>query len=293
VERGAVEVAELSGDFDLQSTLESGQTYLWRRDDGRTYADTGLHGGSAWYHAVVDGEVIRTRQTDGRLEWRSTTDARPYLTELLRLDDDLEAIVDATPQDPLLEAAYDAYPGMRIVRDPFFPCLVSFICSAQMRVERIFAMQRALAREYGDVVELGGEPYRAFPPPERLAEVSEADLRALGLGYRAPYVKATARLLADGELTPADLPADYERTREALTGYVGVGQKVADCVCLFSIGHLEAVPLDTWIRRAIAEHYPDADRGSYAETSRAIRERFGPYAGYAQTYVFHYLRHRE
>jgi N-glycosylase/DNA lyase len=83
----------------------------------------------------------------------------------------------------------------------------------------------------------------------------------------------------------------YEDAREWLTRFVGVGQKVADCVCLFSLGFLEAVPLDTWIRTAIAEHYPDCDRGNYAETSRAIRERFGgAYAGYAQTYVFHYLR---
>lgn len=292
MERGAIEIADLPGGIDLQSTLESGQSYLWRRDDGRTYADTGLHGGSAWYHAVVDGEVVRARQHDGTLEWESTTDAVPYLTELLRLEDDLEAISRATPPDPLLSAAYETYPGMRLVADPFFPCLVSFICSAQMRVERIFAMQRALAETYGDPVALDGETYQAFPTPEQLAGVPEADLRALGLGYRAPYVEASARLLAEGELTPADLPEVYEATREALTGYVGVGEKVADCVCLFSLGYLEAVPLDTWIRRAIAEHYPECDRGGYAETSRAIRERFGPYAGYAQTYVFHYLRHR-
>jgi N-glycosylase/DNA lyase len=83
----------------------------------------------------------------------------------------------------------------------------------------------------------------------------------------------------------------YEDAREYLTRFVGVGEKVADCVLLFSLGFLEAVPLDTWIRTAIAEYYPDCDRGNYRDTSRAIRERFGgEYAGYAQTYVFFYLR---
>ncbi|MFB6353265.1 MAG: DNA-3-methyladenine glycosylase [Halobacteriales archaeon] len=293
MERGAIDLGSIPGGFDLQSTLESGQTYLWGRDDGETYTATGRHGGSAWYHAVVDGEAVRARQVDGRLEWRATTDATELLRRRLRLDDDLDAIMAATPDDSLLEAAYDAYPGMRLVRDPFFPCLVSFICSAQMRVERIFAMQRNLAFEYGEPVALGGETYRTYPTPARLAAASEAELRDLGLGYRAPYVVETARQLAGGELEPADLPDGYEAAREALTGYAGVGQKVADCVCLFSLGHLEAVPLDTWIRRAIAEHYPDCERGSYAETSRAVRERFGPYAGYAQTYVFHFLRHRK
>jgi N-glycosylase/DNA lyase len=86
----------------------------------------------------------------------------------------------------------------------------------------------------------------------------------------------------------------YEDAREWLTRFVGVGDKVADCVCLFSLGFLQAVPLDTWIRTAIAEHYPDCDRGGYAATSRAMREQLGgAYAGYAQTYLFHHLRTRE
>ena len=75
---------------------------------------------------------------------------------------------------------------------------------------------------------------------------------------------------------------------------MGVGDKVADCVLLFSLGYLEAVPLDTWIQQAIGEYYPHCENGSYAETSNAIRAEFGgEYAGYAQTYVFHYLRNRE
>jgi len=291
MERGAIEVADLPGGLDLQSTLESGQSYHWRRADGRTYESTGTYGGSAWYETVVDGEVLRARQVDGRLEWAATTDAVPLLSDLLRLDDDLDAIVDATPPDPLVDEAYATYRGMRLTRDPFFTTLVSFICSAQMRAERIFAMQQALAEAYGDTIEADGRTYDAFPRPTQLARASEAELRSLKLGYRAPYVVETARMVAEGERTPADLPADYEAARAALTEYAGVGPKVADCVCLFSLGHLEAVPLDTWIRTAIADHYPACDRGSYDETSRAIRERFGPYAGYAQTYVFHHLRH--
>ena len=291
MERGAISVADLPGGLDLQSTLESGQSYGWRRADGRTYETTGSYGGSALYETVEDGEVVSARQRDGRLEWASTTDAVPILTERLRLDDDVDAIVDATPPDRLVREAYETYRGMRITADPFFSTLVAFICSAQMRVERIFAMQRALAERYGERVRVEGRTYHAFPEPERLAEATESELRALKLGYRAPYVVETARMVASGELTPADVPADYEAAREALTAFPGVGPKVADCVCLFSLGHLEAVPLDTWIRTAIADHYPDCDRGSYAATSRAIRERFGPYAGYAQTYVFHHLRH--
>ena len=299
MERGVVDLASLSGGFDLQSTVESGQSYLWDRTDGRMYEsrDGGAHGGSAWYWTTVrtdDGTpaVVRVRQADGRLEWVSTVDATDHLRHRLRLDDDLDAIEAATPDRPLLRRAFDAYRGMRLVRDPPFESLISFICSAQMRVGRIHGMQQALRESFGQPVEFDGRTYHAYPTPETLANATEADLRELGLGYRAPYVQRSAELVASGELDPADaVGRPYEEAREFLTGFVGVGQKVADCVLLFSLGYLEAVPLDTWIRTTIEEYYPDCERGSYEETSRAIRETFGgEYAGYAQTYVFHYLR---
>lgn len=292
MERGAVPLADLAGGLDLRATLESGQSYCWHRRDGGMYATDGPDDGAAWYHTVVDGEVVRARQVDGRLEWEATTDAVPLLETLLRLDDDLPAIRAATPDDALLARAWDATWGMRLVKDPPFRTLVSFICSAQMRVERIHRMQRALAETYGDEVVAGGDTYHAFPGPEQLADTTEAALRDLGLGYRAPYVLATARMVADGDADPVDAAGmAYEDAREWLTRFVGVGQKVADCVCLFSLGFLQAVPLDTWIRTAIADHYPDCDRGGYDETSEAIRRAFGgEHAGYAQTYVFHYLR---
>jgi len=293
---GTILLGELSGPFDLQSTVESGQSYLWDRPDGRMYDETGVHGGDAWYETVarVDGDldVVRVRQDEDRLVWESSTDAEALLRDRLRLDDDLPAIRAAVPDDDVIEQAFDAAWGMRLVRDPAFPCLISFICSAQMRVARIHGMQRSLERAFGDTVEFDGETYHAFPTPERLADATEEDLRDLGLGYRAPYVRDTARMVADGEAHPEEaLGLDYEDARESLTRFVGVGDKVADCVLLFSLGYLEAVPLDTWIRTTIEEYYPDCDRGNYAETSRAIRAALGgEYAGYTQTYVFHYLR---
>ena len=299
MESGAIPL-ESVGPFDLQATVESGQTYLWDRADGNMYETMSAHGGDHWYETVVpplDGvsderTVVRVRQRDGALEWESTTDAVPILTHLLRLDDDLDAILDATPDLPLLRRAYEEYRGMRLVRDPPFACLVSFICSAQMRVSRIHGMQMAMAESFGDPVAFDGRTRHAFPTPRQLAERTEEELRDRSLGYRAPYVRRTAEMVAEGEADPADVRGmGYEEAREYLTRFVGVGEKVADCVLLFSLDFLEAVPLDTWIRTAIADYFPECDAGGYAETSRAIRERFGgEYAGYAQTYVFYYLR---
>lgn len=296
---GSIDVTSLAGGFDLQSTLESGQSYLWWREDGLDYESPEYHGGNAWYLTTTRLEgspaVIRARQHDGVVEWESSIDAESLLRDRLRLDDDLVAIRRATPAHDLLERAYDAFPGMRLVREPPFGTIVSFICSAQMRVNRIHGMQQALREQFGTPVEFDGTTYHAYPTPAQLAGASEAVLRELNLGYRAPYVKATAEMVATGEASPEQARGmDYEDAREHVTQFVGVGEKVADCVLLFSLDYLQAVPLDTWIRTTIADYFADCDRGNYTETSRALRDRLGgEYAGYAQTYIFHYLRTHE
>jgi len=290
---GAIPIDTLPGGIDLYATLESGQSYLWRREDGRMYEDA--PDGQPWYYTVIDGEVLRVRRTAEAIEWESTADAEETVRTLLRLGDDLPAIFEGAPDDPLLTESYDYARGLRLVDDPPFPTLIAFICSQQMRVARIHSMVTTLAREYGDAIEFEGRTYHAFPSPNRLAAATEAELRDLGLGYRAPYVVRTAEMVADGEAHPRDAEGlPYEEAREELTQFVGVGDKVADCVLLFSLGYLEAVPLDTWIKTAVADYYPECDGGNYRETSRAIREAFGgEYAGYVQTYVFHYLRTRD
>lgn len=288
LEHGLVEFDQIAGGVDLQLTIETGQSYLWRGEGGQLYHERPPD----WYYIVLDGEFLRVRQVASGLEWESTTDGEPILRRLLRLDDDLDDIFEMIPPDRWVTAAVDKYRGMRLVQDPPFPCLISFICSTQMRVERIHAMVTNLCLEFGPTVEVDGRPFHGFPEATYLAEVSESDLRAVSLGYRAPYVLNTANMVASGELHPADVGAlEYEHAREELTRFTGVGDKVADCVLLFSLGYLQAVPLDTWIQRTIAEQYPRCDMGNYRETSRAIREYFGEtYAGYAQTYLFHYFR---
>ena len=295
MQSGTIRLAD-ANEVDLQSTLESAQSFLWDRTDGRMYEEPTAsgdddRGDDGWYYTVAGDDVVLARQRSDRLEWRATTDARELLRRRLRLDDDLDAIFASFPDDPELETARETYPGLRVVRDPFFPCLVSFICSARTTVERIHTFRRGLAREFGDAVTVEGSTYHAFPRPRQLAAATETDLRDLGLGFRAPYVERTAAMVASGELTGADLRGlPYAEAHERLQSFLGVGPKIADCVALFALGHLEAVPIDTWTRRLIERSYPAVARESYAATASAFRDRFGEYAGYAQTYLYHYVR---
>ncbi|WP_227356063.1 DNA-3-methyladenine glycosylase family protein [Haladaptatus salinisoli] len=288
---GSISVPDLAGGFDLQSTLESAQTFLWQRADDGIYESTNAYGGDAWYYTVAGDDVVYVRQRNGVLEWQATIDAEQLLYRRLRLDDDLDAIFDALADDSMLEQAYQEYSGLRIVHDPFFPCVISFICSARMRVKRIHAIQIELARTFGDPLRIEETTYYSFPRPEQLAAASESNLRNLGLGFRAPYIQETAEMIATGELPVDDIrEKSYEDAHEAVQVLPGVGPKIADCVALFALGHLRAVPIDTWTRQLIKLYYPMCDQGSYEATADAFRSMFGKYASYAQTYLYHNVR---
>ena len=290
---GSLSIPDSVGRLDLQATLESAQSFLWQRVDEGAYGEPTPYGGDYWYYTVVEDDVVLARQQSGRLDWRATTDATAILRHRLRLDDDLDEIFASFPEAPTLEKAKRQYPGLRIVRDPFFPCLVSFICSARTPVKRIHALQSDLAQEFGSAVHVDGSTYYAFPRPDQLVAASESELRDLGLGFRAPYVERTTQMVADGDITEEILRGrPYEEAHEELQSFPGVGPKVADCVSLFAFGHLQAVPIDTWTRRLIERHFPDDVADSYDVTATAFRDRFGRYAGYAQTYLYHYERFR-
>ena len=274
---------------DVKNTLESGQSFLWTLE---TDESEGPDGGDteAWYSAVVDGEGVRVRDApDGNVEYETTGLNEGSVRELLGINDPLDEIHDAITDDERVARAVEEYGGMRVVSDPFFPCVVSFIVSAQNRIPRIRKLVNEMAHKWGEPVE--GYGYD-FPSPETLAEVGEGPLRELGLGYRAPYVVESARLVADDAVDPDEiLSMSYHEAHDSVQELVGVGDKVGDCVLLFSLGFGEAVPLDTWMLQVVEEHYPEMDGGNYDDTADAFRARFGEHAGYAQNYLFHYERH--
>ena len=280
--------------FELASSLASGQSHRWERD--------GQTGSCGWHWGVIDGNLIKMRPGSGGgpsqdhypLEIRSVprTDAgylEPMLRSYFRLDDDLAAIYRDITRDPQVAAMVGRYRGLRLLRLEPWECLISFVCSANSNLPRIHANVEALSQRFGQPLVLDGRIRYTFPTPEQLAEAGESTLRGLGLGFRAPSVASVTMSVAAGDLDLESLRhSPYPVAKARLMELRGVGPKIADCVLLHSLDKLEAFPIDVWVRRALGEWYfqgrkPPPDRVML----EWAQEYFGPYAGYAQLYLFH------
>jgi N-glycosylase/DNA lyase len=262
-----------SGGIDVSATLTCGQVFQWHRlPDGR------------WAGVIRDTPVQVWQEAD-TLHCRTVLPP-DRLRAYFRLDDDLDEIYGAFPEDALLQQAVSAFRGMRIVQQDTWECLLSFLCATNANIPRIRQMIAALCRGYGQEVDDG---LFTFPAPASLAEASESDLRNLRLGYRARYIQQAACLIQSGEFDLEELQGlDYSAAHMRLCALPGVGPKVADCVCLFSLGWLRAVPVDTWVRKLVQAREPSLR--SYRAMADFARHWLGPYAGYAQQYLFHYVR---
>jgi N-glycosylase/DNA lyase len=175
--------------------------------------------------------------------------------------------------------------GLRILRQPIWECLVSFLLSSNNNVKRISGIVERLCKRYGR--DMGGR--FAFPEAETLAKAGEAGIKACGAGYRAAYVAEAARAVAGGFEPDALRHMGYEAAKKELLRLKGAGEKVADCVLLYSCGYGEAFPVDVWVLRAMHNYFPEAGK-SAKEIRLFAAERFGVLSGLAQQYLFHYER---
>ncbi len=270
-------------DFDLELTMTCGQTFCWHRIEGELYGT-----GPSRFYTFRDGKPLIVEQRDNSVFVQ--TELSPWeVKEALGLHRDLERIFSTFPDDVKLEKARKGFWGLRVLKDEFFPCLISYLCSPQMRIPRIKQMHDGIARKYGGIHEVNDKELLRFPDREELSAATEEELRELGLGYRAEYVFETVEMVE--ELDPSRLEEmDYREAKERLLELHGVGEKVADCVLLFSLGFKEAYPIDTWAEKAVAKHYPEKHSEDYTELSENMRSHFGEYAGWAQEYIFHAAR---
>jgi N-glycosylase/DNA lyase len=286
--------------FDLEKTLDSGQVFHWEKI-GNGFA--GTIGDRAVYieqHGVtlrtfVEGEAPATSGAR-RVTGAGSQELAPPIVQLaahyFALDHPLQQICASFPNDPTINAARDFCRGLRIIRQPKWECLATFICSSMKQVAHIRQISLALRNRFGEGRKIVSRVVHTFPSPQRIARASESQLRECKLGYRAKNLRATAQLVSSGE---CDLES-WSRfpdgdLRNNLCELPGVGAKIANCVMLFAYERLRAFPIDVWIERVLRQHYFPRRKKMTAQQLREFSETyFGDHGGYAQQYLFHHAR---
>jgi N-glycosylase/DNA lyase len=257
-------------ELDPVKTFECGQCFRWNADENGVY--TGVAGGRAASVTVRDGQVyIKTTSEDFDTFWRDYFD----------LDLDYESIRLSFDAGDYLRECSDFGAGIRILHQDRWEALCSFIISQCNNIPRIKKIVETLCRCFGQAIEYDGEVFYTFPDAQTVAGLTESDLAPLRCGYRAAYIIGAAKAVASGEIDlDALAKADIDTAMKALLSLNGVGAKVANCAVLFGLGHMEAFPVDVWMKRALKEHFPpDFDP-----------KTLGPYAGLAQQYIFYFAR---
>ena len=256
--------------FNLSQICRSGQCFRMReREEGI-------------FSVIAGDRYVEIHQLGNLCKFQcSKEEFDDFWKSYFDLDEDYGRYVgQVKSEDTYLKAAASYGEGIRILRQDLWEMIVSFLISQQNNIPRIFRCIENICEEYGEArINSRGETYYAFPRPEVLAELEEDALKSCNLGYRSKYVVRSARSVLSGEIDLEKLFCKtYREAREELLKLYGVGEKVADCICLFALHQLEAFPVDTHIRQALEEHYKEG----------FPVDRYEGIQGIMQQYIFYY-----
>jgi N-glycosylase/DNA lyase len=287
-------------DFDLEKTLNSGQVFHWEKM------------GDAFWGTIDEiplgveqrGSSLKIMSPGPELDWFNQSSSgqteggttkqrvKGVVAHYFALDHPLPKICATFPNDPAMTAARDFCRGLRIIRQPRWECLATFITSSMKQVAHIRQISLALRQRYGATKRIFDHEVYTYPSAQRVAQLTEDELRTCALGYRAKNLLATARRVATGEANLDEWAnLSDESLRQKLCELPGVGAKVANCVMLFAYERLRAFPIDVWIERVLKQQYFPRKRKVTAQQLRVFCDTyFGAHGGYAQQYLFHHAR---
>mgnify|MGYP002709071740 CR=1 FL=1 len=256
--------------FSMAQICDSGQCFRMKRKNEDTWS---VIAGENYIEVTQQGDVCTFSCSESEFEgfWENYFDLRT----------DYQSYIEkANPRDIYLAAAVRAGSGIRILRQDLWEMIVSFLISQQNNIVRIRRCIKNICEKYGEERKnLHGEIYYTFPKPEALALLDEDALKECNLGYRSKYVVRTAKSIVSGEVCLEKIRnMPYQKAKEELLRLYGVGEKVADCICLFGLYKLQAFPVDTHIRQAVEKYYP----GGFP------KRRYEGFEGVMQQYIFYF-----
>ena len=262
--------------INVENSINSGQVFLWKKNKE--------------FWNGVNGDDVLSIDKKGNIN-----SYQNFKIDFFRQNDNLEKIIKSISKDKTVKMAVKKFQGLRILRQDPFQCLISFIVSSNSNIPKIKNNLENISKKFGKKIKFQNQEFFLFPNPKKLAKASINEITSCGVGYRAKFIKEAAKIIDLKEIDFDYLKkCDYQDAKESICQIPGVGGKVADCVLLFSLDKLEAVPLDRWIIRILEKYYLK----KFEITTKTITEKqynilhkkivnyFGPYAGYSQQFLF-------
>ena len=262
--------------IDIDNSINSGQVFLWEKN------------GPDWYG--INGQDILKINKNAVI--KSIQNSK---TDFFRKNDNMQEIIKSISKDKTVKEAIKQYEGLRIFKQDPFQCMISFIISSNSNIQKIKNSLEKITKKFGVKIEIQNKEFFLFPKPEKLAKASIVEIKKCGVGYRAPFIKKSAEMVFSKKIDFKYLEKlDYKEAKKNICLIPGVGNKVADCILLFSLNKLEAFPLDTWMIKILEKYYSNEfkietktiTQKQYEILHEKIVNYFGPYCGYAQQFLF-------
>ena len=267
--------------LDLDETLDCGQCFRWNKDE------------NGYWVGVIEDRVVKLKKEQDTLYVSSNKEENleKIIKEYLDLERDYGNIEkEVSKIDSNVEKAISLTSGIRLLNQPKFETIISFIISANNNIPRITKSIDLISSKYGEKVLLDNKEYYLFPTRESLLKASIEDLRELGVGFRDKYIYNTTRLLENEEYFSNISKLDNENLKKELMKLSGVGPKVADCIMLFSFGRKDSFPIDTWIKKIMQKLYYNNIEIPNAKILLDSYERYGKNSGIVQQHLFQAVR---
>ena len=270
---------KLNNKLDLDNTLFSGQAFRWYKKGD-------------WYYGYINNVFIRLRKKNNFIEYENSQKIifESEIKNYFDLDNDYSNIF-LELNDKNASLAFQSYEGMKVLNQDPWECLISFIISAWSNVPKISKSINELCLELGDKQVVGSETGYIFPSPNIISNVNENYLRKFALGYRSKYVLATSKMLNNNLNLIYDLfNYEYDNALNELLKFPGVGDKVANCVLIYSLKKSFAFPVDLWVERILVDDYKLEKKVPLVKKRKWAQNHFGKYSGIIQHFLFHHKR---
>jgi N-glycosylase/DNA lyase len=268
-------------DFNLTHIFECGQCFRWNKENDGSYT------------GVVQNKVINVLQngTDLIFDNMGINDYNTVIKNYFDMDTNYSEIKKNINVDDIIDNAIRFGYGIRILNQDEWEIMISFMISANNRIPMIKKVIENISKAFGEYIcNYRGRDYYSFPTAEKLSESPLELIQECKAGFRSERIKeAAARFLSEKEIIYALKNKTYEEGLEYLKTYKGIGDKVANCILLFSMKQFDTFPVDVWVRRVMQTLYVDKNTND-KEIRKFAENKFGKLSGYAQQYLFYYAR---